>query len=524
MIDKQAADIVLAVINAKWIHPSLALRLLKANLGKFSSRCRILEFALRQNQQEMIDNILAASPRILGFSVSIWNHKATLDLLKILEKKWILKTGTGSGQPVRESVISRPCVVLGGPEVSWLPGNSEIFGYVDYVICGEGEEAFRELCRKILEPAGKAAPGDLPCMVHENLQEAGCKIAQFIKPRQVNLAALASPYDLYTDDDLCKRLIYAESSRGCIFNCDFCLSAAESPREFPLEIFLADMDKLLGRIAVCANTACTQTAQELSGRGSVQKRTVKLLDRSLNANPKRASAIMAFFLDRIVNGKINICVHFEMVPFNFTPELKNILCLFPPGSLRLELGIQTLNPAAASVINRAGDAETALENLVFLREKTNAIVHADLIAGLPGEDLQSFAQGFDRLWTAMTGCKVRTGECAAVSMEIQPGILKLLPGSPMQRHSVHYGMIYSKEPPYEVMETSAVPPAEMDRLKNFARFWEILVNRNHFPDQISVLVPAGEPVFWRFMDLADRLLAKFGRNWGIAREELRDAL
>jgi radical SAM superfamily enzyme YgiQ (UPF0313 family) len=474
----QSSDIVLAAINAKWIHPSLALRLLKANLGILKDRCLILEFALRQNEQEKIEAVINARPRILGLSVSIWNHKATVDLLKALYLKW------------RE--FPRPWVILGGPEVSWLPEDAEIFRCADYVIRGEGEDTFRELCMRLLENGyseNKAVPES---------------VAQFIQARPPDISGLASPYYLYTDDDLSRKLIYVESSRGCAFNCDFCLSALDKGkvREFPLELFLGDMEKLLKRL-------------------SAQKQTIKFLDRSFNLNPARAVEIAKLFLDRIKGENKNLCIHFEIVPFYFTPELRDVLSHFPAGSLRLELGIQTLNPGTALTINRAANTEGALEVLAFLREKTNAIVHADLIAGLPGEDIASFGKGFDRLWLTMASSK---GSAYGSPMEIQLGILKLLPGTPMDRHTESFGMTYAAEPPYEVIESSAIPLKEMNRIKNFARFWEILVNRNHFPNEISRHVPPGVPVFWRFMELSERLLGRFGRNWGIDREELRKAL
>ena len=215
-----------------------------------------------------------------------------------------------------------------------------------------------------------------------------------------------------------------------------------------------------------------------------------------------------------------------MIPFNFPLELRNLLRAFPPGSLRLELGIQTLNPMVTGLINRAGNIEESLEIISFLREETNAIIHADLIAGLPGEDIESFANGFDLLWRTLSSKSMepRFPEVGEQTIEIQVGILKLLPGTPMARHSPTHGMVYAAEPPYEVLETSVIPMAEMDRIKNFARFWEILINRNNFPDEISRLVPQGEAVFWRFMELSDQLLKHFGQNWGIERKELKRKL
>jgi hypothetical protein len=470
--------ILLSTINAKWIHPSLALRLLKANLGALEGQCAILEFALRQPLQEKVASILAARPRILGFSVSIWNHTATMELLKALEETRIKDKRQGG------PFASPPFVVLGGPEISFLPEDAEIFRHADFVIRGEGELAFRELCYKIFR---------------SERGEAGSK--KFITAPPPDPAALDPGYRLYTEEDLRKKLIYVEASRGCPFGCEFCLSAvkrdSEAVRYFPLEPFLKNMEELIHQGV----------------------RTFKFLDRTFNLDIGRARRIMEFFLDRLSPSQ---CVHFEMVPSRFPPELVEVLARFPPGTLRLEIGFQTFNPKTAALICRPGDPAAELGTLEKIRRETAAIVHADLIAGLPGEGLASFAAGFDRLWQALSPPAARSGRPAPA--EIQPGILKKLPGAPITRHSETHGMVYAPDPPYEALETAALPAADLDRIKNFARFWELLVNRGPFPDLVPALFPPGEPVFTRFMELSDRLLARFGRNWGIDRAELREAL
>ena len=551
------ADILLVTINAKWIHPSPALRLLKANLGPLEERCEIMEFTLRQPLREKTEPILAARPLILGFSVSIWNHTATLELLKELKKEFIREcshrdTGFTEDTEGKEKFLSssvftscspclrekkkgnlKPYIVLGGPEVSHLSEDAEIFRYADTCIRGEGEEAFRELCEKLLLNDSKAGgfTDDIPA---------------FISGGNVNVNTVKSGYRLYTDEDINRKLIYAEASRGCPFACDFCLSAV-SPgvREFPLEPFFEEMTDLIRRGA----------------------KTVKFLDRSFNTNIERVKSIMEFFLEKI-NERMNpkrmqpLTVHFEMVPFRFPQELKEIIARFPPGSLRLEIGIQTLNPEISARIGRPSDPERELENLCFLRQKTFAIIHADLIAGLPGEDFVSFGRGFDMLWEALSSessisnfetsgdnlhlknsatnqheptrtiesyqstgsyglCGLWLKKIGISSedrrVEIQPGILKLLPGAPMKRHSAAFGMRYNPAPPYEVIETAAIPAGDLGRIKNFARFWEIIVNR-------GLAHPGPSPVFDRFMALSDSLSARFGRNWGINKAELAAAV
>ncbi|GHT53172.1 B12-binding domain-containing radical SAM protein [Spirochaetia bacterium] len=457
--------ILLTTINAKWVHPSLALRLLKANLGELEDRCTILEFALRQSLAEKLEPILAASPRILGISVSIWNHKATVELLKALKERWEAKG--------KEWGIHKPVIVLGGPEVSYLPEESEIFNYADWVVRGEGELAFRELCSLLLEKNSNTVP-------------------KFIDALLVDLNAIESGYRLYAEEDLHRKLVYVEASRGCPFGCEFCQSAISAGvREFPLDRFLDEMENLIERGA----------------------RGFKFLDRTFNLDIERARTIMEFFLNKITAAAPDspMYVHFEMVPARFSTELRELLRRFPPGSLRLEVGIQTFNSNTANLIGRPSNPDKELETLHFLRQETKAIVHADLIAGLPGEDMASFGKGFDLLWQARP-------------TEIQLGILKCLPGTPIARHTKTYEMIYAPEPPYEVLETAALPAADLDRVKNFARFWELIVNRGSFPDLVPTLFPEGQPVFDRFMALSDALLARFRRNWGIDRSELRKAV
>jgi radical SAM superfamily enzyme YgiQ (UPF0313 family) len=451
--------ILLATINAKWIHPSLALRLLKANLGPLEKNCHIIEFALRQPLREKIEPILEARPRILGLSVSIWNHTATLELLKTLRKSWEEQAG-----------YSRPLIVLGGPEVSYLPPEAEIFHYADYLIRGEGEIAFRELCAAVLN-------GTQP-VNNDELQE-------------VDVTAINTAYHLYSDEDVRKKLIYVEASRGCPFGCEFCLSAhSQKVREFPLEPFLVEMDNLIRRGV----------------------KTFKFLDRSFNLNIERAQRIMEFSLERMAERPF--VVHFEMIPSRFPPELIETLSRFPPGGLRLEIGIQTLNREVSARIGRPSEPERELETLRLLRQKTNAIIHADLIAGLPDEDMTSFGKGFDQLWAALSPESLVEGH---QRIEIQLGILKLLPGAPIVRHNEAFGMRYNPSPPYEVLETAAISSYDLDRIKNFTRFWELIVNR-------GLLAMDYSPAFENFMALSDALFARFGRNWGIDKKDLQEAI
>ena len=456
-------EILLAAINAKWIHPSLALRLLKANLGSLEERCEIAEFNLRQPLAEKVSFLLAAHPKILGLSVSIWNHTVTLQLLEELQKT---------------QVGERPVIVLGGPEVSHLPEEAEIFKYADYVIRGEGETAFKTLCETILEG------GKLP--------------DKFINAEEADVTRIKSAYHLYTDEDINSKLTYVEASRGCPFNCEFCLSAGgKKVREFPLEPFLFQMNELILRGV----------------------KTFKFLDRTFNVNIDRAVKICEFFLKKIKECGELFTVHFEIVPSLLPQELLDTLAQFPPGTLRLEIGIQTLNAEISSRIGRISNSEKELANIKLLREKTHAIIHADLIAGLPGEDFESFGRGLNDLWSALyntlNGNNIKKQNSP---FEIQIGILKLLPGALISHHNETFAMKYNQKPPYEIEETSAMSADDLKRIKNFARFWELIVNRG------LINLSGSKMIFDSFMELSDSLFIKFGRNWGIDKHELIEAV
>jgi radical SAM superfamily enzyme YgiQ (UPF0313 family) len=430
-------------------------------------------------------------------------------------------------------VKHRPIVVLGGPEVSYLPDDADIFKFADYVIRGEGEYVFSALCESILQNENKmiggctqSHDGDIwldrkyghakACV--NSCQPSGASrglrtpTKELIFNVQDNLAEIKTAYHLYTDEDIARKLIYVESSRGCPFECEFCLSAVKPKeynsagksnerggvvREFPLEQFLKDMDTLVNRGV----------------------RTIKFLDRTFNANVKRAVKICEFFLWKLEErgraGYAPFVVHFEMVPSLFNRELCEVLARFPPDSLRLEIGVQTLNTEVSMRIRRPGwrnqsiDTEKELETLRFLRKNTNAVIHVDLIAGLPGEDLQSFGRGFDKLWEAVRGERKERKS----KVEIQVGILKRLPGAAISRHSEAFEMRFNYKPPYEIEENSSVSEDDLRRLKNFAAFWERLVNR-------GLLTIEGELVFDKFMSLSDALFVHFGKNWGIDKGEL----
>jgi radical SAM superfamily enzyme YgiQ (UPF0313 family) len=445
-------EIVLATLNARYHHAAFGLRYLHANLGELQPRATVLESTIQQSPLEIVEQILAVNPRIVGLGVYIWNVTETERVVAALKR-------------LRPDVI----VILGGPEVSYETDEQSIGYLADHVITGEADVAFRELCAELL------TEGTAPKRPH------------VIAAPLPDLSQLALPYDLYTDEDLAHRVVYVEASRGCPFECEFCLSALDVPvRQFRLEAFLAAMQRLLDR-------GC---------------RTFKFVDRTFNLNVRTSRAILEFFLARYSPG---LFLHFELIPDRLPDALKELIVQFPTGALQFEVGIQTFNDGVGKLISRRQDNALVEQNLRWLREQTGVHVHADLIVGLPGETVDSFALGFDRL-------------VALGPQEIQVGILKRLRGTPIVRHDAEWQMAYSPHPPYEILQTRLIDFATMQELRRFAKTWDVVANSGNFVETLSWLwTPllaqrAGEKLspFAEFRRFAAWLFGETGQTHGVA--------
>jgi hypothetical protein len=199
-----------------------------------------------------------------------------------------------------------------------------------------------------------------------------------------------------------------------------------------------------------------------------------------------------------------------MIPDRLPDSLRAPIRQFPAGALQFEGGIQTINEEVSHRISRRQDNLKVEENLRFLRDQTGVHVHADLIVGLPGEGVESFAAGFDRL-------------VALRPQEIQVGMLKRLRGTPIVRHDAEFGMAYSEHAPYEVLQTRDVDFATMQRLRRFARYWDLVANSGNFAESAPLLWREGSP-FQRFITFADRLYEQVGKSHAIALNHLAELL
>lgn len=436
--------IMLCTLNARYIHSSLSLRYLYANMGELQEQTHIKEFSINQRPIDIAEHILDQNPDIIGFGLYIWNISQTTEVISIVKTL----------NPHLE-------IILGGPEISYETELNPVFEFADFVIRGQGDFAFAQLCNDI-----------------QNNKLTSNKIinAPAFNPRQLNL-----PYQYYSDEDIRQRVLYVEASRGCPFKCEFCLSSLDKTAQaFDIDEFLMEMETLYQRGA----------------------RHFKFVDRTFNLNINSSRKILQYFLHKPLN---DLFLHFELIPDRLPDGLKDLIKQFPAGALQFEIGIQTFNPVVQQTISRKQDHNKTLANLLFLRNETNTHLHTDLIAGLPAEDLQSFAHGFDLL-------------VSLKPQEIQLGILKRLRGAPLIRHSETCLMIYNPNPPYNILSTRDMNRQTLFRLNRFARYWDMIANSGRFTHTLPILL--GDGPFANFMALSDWLFETTKQTHKIALSRL----
>lgn len=383
--------IVLTTLNAKFIHSSLALAYLKAYLESGFPDIQIREYTINDLSSRIMADLFATRPDIICFSCYIWNINQIRDLAADLKK-----------------VLPGVIIIAGGPEVSY---DADTFicqnPGIDFIIRGEGEEALGELlhCLEL-----KQIPSDIAGLIYRHNDEIR---ENPDRPLLEYLDKIPFPYGEANIRDYHNKTIYYESSRGCPFNCSYCLSSTiRGVRFFSRERVFKDLGFLMEH----------------------EVPEVKFVDRTFNCNEKRCREIMKFILEHNVSTKF----HFEIMASLLTDDMLAFLQHVPPGIFDFEIGIQSTNPQTLNSIKRHNDWEKEKHNILAIMAGNNIHVHLDLIAGLPYEDYERFKISFNDVY----GLKPHV---------IQLGFLKLLKGSAIRRQSEYHGYIYQNKPPYQVL-------------------------------------------------------------------------
>lgn len=422
--------VVISCLNSKYIHASLAPWCLLAGVKNFAQKnydAKVFESTINGNFHDFAQKIISENPQVVSFSCYIWNITGTLEICKEIKENLNCK------------------IILGGPEVAYRPQDVlEKYDFIDFVLSGEGEWNFPLLIDNI--------NGDLSCVDGLTYRKNNEIIAN---PEKEYTETPPSPYSEDFYKNLNGRIAYIETSRGCPYRCAFCLSGRCSKLRF------FDIEQVKKDIINLANSG-TQT--------------LKFVDRTFNANSKRANEILTFIKDNY-GTKIpqNICFHFEIAGDILTEATLEILSQMPTGAVQLEIGMQSFNEDTLKKINRKTNTEKLIKNIKKLLEFGNMHIHIDLIAGLTGEDLKSFKNSFN------------IGYSLKAHM-LQMGFLKLLYGADMRENPQDFPCEYNENPPYEVISTPWISADEMKTLKNCEDAVDRLYNSGRFLFTLDYLI------------------------------------
>ena len=414
-------NVVLSTLNSKFIHSSLALRYLKAYGEAHGQAYDIVEYTINMPVLYILSDITEHDIDVLGFACYIWNIEMTLHVVDMVKA-------------VRPDIK----IVLGGPEVSFTADELlERCPNIDYIVQGEGEEAFHALVTALqlgndgLDPVIPGVRGRRDGSILGSIEAVEVR----------DLSTIPFPYTEEDMDDLEHKIIYYESSRGCPFSCQYCLSGNKNTvRFFPQE----------------------RTLKELQWFIDHGVKQVKFVDRTFNCAPHHHRPLMEFMRD----SDTDMNFHLEMEPELMTEWETNILCETPPGRIQIEVGVQSTHKKTLDAINRYNDWPYIQKSIRPIIQAGHTHVHMDLIVGLPHEDFNRFGQSFNDLFSLQPHA-------------LQIGFLKLLKGSGVRRMR-EYKYVADPLAPYEILSTHVLPYDDVRFLKYFEDVFERFYNSERF--------------------------------------------
>lgn len=442
-------NVLLSAVNAKYIHSNLAVRCLQKYCAPYIQGISIAEFSINDNTGSILKRLFRSGAGIFGFSCYIWNISLVLDICSSLKK-----------------ILPDCVIILGGPEVSYDPAALlEDNASIDFIVAGEGEQTLLELLQYIA--SGQPALGQIPGVAFR------CGNKAVINPPRPLIASLDEipfPYDSF--DELDNKIIYYETSRGCPFNCQYCLSS------------------IIHGVRYLSMERIRQDIRSFAEAGIKQ---VKLVDRTFNCSIERSVEIMRYIIR--LNPSMNF--HMEIAADLINEQFLEIVKNAPPGMFQFEIGVQSTNPRTLAEIKRVMDFDKVSYNVRKLSDYGNAHLHLDLIAGLPYEDMESFKKSFNDVYSLKPDM-------------LQLGFLKLLKGSGIRERSSEYGMEHHDFPPYEIISTKWLSYGELLELKDIEHVLELYGNSGRFRHTLDFLLESVETSPFDFY----RLLAWYWNGKG----------
>lgn len=442
--------VILAAINAKYIHSNLAVYSLRANCGQYEDQVELAEFSINQLSEDILKTIYQMRGDVVCFSCYIWNIQMVTQIAG-----WL------------KLVSPQTSIWLGGPEVSFdVPDRLAAMPYIDGIMYGEGEETFREMCAYWHRQIGSADVSG-----ETNDQECVCSTAYTERLKLQDILGIgyrdadgqvhmnpARPFlDMSTlkfvytrPEDFKHKIIYYESSRGCPYQCSYCLSSVEKRVRFRnIELVKAELQTFI----------------------DWEIPQVKFVDRTFNCDRKHSMAILEY-IKAHDKGLTNF--HFEITADLLNDEEIEFMAGLRPGLIQLEIGVQSTNPETIREIRR----NVAFEKLAGIVKRIavpgNIHQHLDLIAGLPEEGIERFKQSFDDVY-------------ALRPEQFQLGFLKALKGSYMRERAADYGLVFRPEPPYEVLSTKWMSYEDILALKVIEDMVETYYNSRQFENALEWL-------------------------------------
>ncbi|WP_221372337.1 B12-binding domain-containing radical SAM protein [Clostridium perfringens] len=430
--------ILLTAINSKYIHSNLAVRYLKAFTKDLDFQGDIKEFSINDRVENILEGIIEEKPDVVAFSCYIWNMEFVnrlAELIKLVDPK-----------------IE---ILYGGPEVSY-EGKEFLENHEgEYVIVGEGEKTFREF---VLYKLGEGKIEDIKGL---NYKRDG-KVFENPKRPEMDMNELVFPYTY--EEDINNKIVYYEASRGCPFKCKYCLSSVMHGVRF------LDVERV---------------KKELKYFMERGLKLVKFVDRTFNCNREYTVELLKYLSEQDTETRF----HFEVAADLLTEEQIEILNNAPKGRFQLEVGVQTTNNEVLHNINRYITYENIKEKVLKVAAGKNVMQHLDLIAGLPGEDLESFKKSFNDVHAIRPD-------------EIQLGFLKLLKGSSMREEAEKWGIVYSPYAPYEIIRSKDISYEELLLLKKVEAMVDKYYNSCKFNNVIKFFLNIYEKPFDFYYDLA----------------------